>query len=323
MKSLEGLKGIVGLSIVLSNITSYNNIIGVYAYGCEKIGIWCLMILNGFLAFVPYACGKDNKTITKVDFLIKYYKDMFLRYYPVYIVVLLFAFGMDFIVGKRELLKCLIACNGQGHFWYIAVAIKFNLLVPFLIMLLDTIKQKYFLMLISGAAVVFAIFFPCTRYISGSITLAWYLPIYFAGIILAFVYNDLRKYCEKHAFVMIFISIFAMILMTPKVVELLFGVEPGSWLYNKYLLFTVLWSVLIMAVLSNDKIGKLLEGSELLSFIGNIQYEIYLIHYLILWKVTQYISNTELIAIVVCSTSIMLAMGLHRIYDRILKRMNI
>ena len=313
LKSLDSLRGFACLLVLAAHIISTNHELGMYANGCGKIGVWCFMVLSGFLTFLPYTLEKDIPKENLISFIIKYYKKKLVKLYPTYFIILLLAFALGFLLNFTDIIKHLLVTAGTAHFWYMPVIIKFYLLTPFLILLLGYIKEKAFFLLITLTALIFSIIFPFTNYIENSIKLYWYLPVFLIGCSLAFLYNKIKIYNGKWLGILTGIATLIIIFLTPKMREFLFGIKPSRWLQNKYLIFTLLWSIIILGILVNKTLCHFLNECKWLQFIGKISYEVYLIHYIVMWKVIQYTNNTILVAIIVSGISIVLAILINRV----------
>lgn len=319
IKSIDSLRGIACLIVLIAHIISTNPNFGIYASGCGKIGVWCFMILSGFLTFLSYASGKEVNIENKFLYIIGYYKRKIVKLYPSYVFTLVFALIIGFLGDGHSIINHMLCIEGIGHFWYMPVIIKFYLIAPFLILLLGYVKKRVFIVIISLMTVIFSVVFPFTSYIENSINLYWYLPVFLIGCLLAFLYERIKG-CNTRIFtVMAGVSVIIIFLLTPKMRELMWGMEPSGWLQNKYLVFAVLWSLVVLGILLNNRLGEALGNCRILQFMGEISYEVYLIHYLIMWKVVQYTNNTLWVALLVVPISILIATLLHKGINRVVK----
>lgn len=316
IKSIDSLRGIACLIVLIAHIISTNPNFGIYASGCGKIGVWCFMVLSGFLTFLPYASGKEVKLENKFTYVIEYYKRKLVKLYPAYIVALALALVLGFLADANSVINHLICVEGVGHFWYMPVIIKFYIIAPLFILLLGYLKEKLFVVLVSVLAMLACIIFPFTTYIENSINLYWYLPVFLIGCLLAYIYVRIKDTHSKILNVMSLISVICIFLLTPIMREIIWGMEPSGWLQNKYLIFAILWSVVILGILKNDKWSDTLSNCKLLQFMGKISFEVYLIHFLIMWKVVQYTNNTVIVAIVVSCVSIILATIVNKVISK-------
>lgn len=318
IEAIDSLRGIACLIVLMAHIISTNQNIGIYMNGCGKIGVWCFLILSGFLTFLPYVLGKKEKIEQPIQFVCKYYKNKILKLYPAYVVVLVMAILFGFLPDVLGLFKHILCIEGMGHFWYMPVIIKFYILVPILILLYQYFGNKIFVLGLSLIAVILSAVFPYTEYIENSISLYWYLPVFFMGCLLAFIYVKLKDKKSKIWKLLLLVVATTIVLLTPLMRNVIWGIEPSSWLQNKYIVFGLLWSVIVLAAMMDEKIGSSLAKCKILCFFGKMSYEIYLIHYLIMWKVIQYTTNTLWVAIIVIIMSILLAMVIHRVFEMIL-----
>jgi peptidoglycan/LPS O-acetylase OafA/YrhL len=73
---------------------------------------------------------------------------------------------------------------------------------------------------------------------------------------------------------------------------LMFDIAPSGWLQNKYLLIGALWSIFLFGVLHSKYLERMFENCNVLKWIGNISYELYLFHYLVLFELGKFLHNT-------------------------------
>lgn len=148
---IKSLRGIACLIVICAHILSSDPIYGIYANGCGKIGVWCFLVISGFLAM--QSMEHTNKIAflnNKKSWMISYYLKKLFRLYPSYTVALLLGFCIGFLPAFSELAKHLFCLEGTGHFWYMPVIIKFNLILPIGYFLYITISEKWFLIINSN-----------------------------------------------------------------------------------------------------------------------------------------------------------------------------
>lgn len=276
---LESLRGIGCLFVLGAHLGSLHPQYGMYTNGCGKIGVWLFMVTSGFLLFYT----RDG-----IKFGIKdvplFYLSKVLRIYPIYIIGLFGAYYTGAISNLKSLVKHLLCLEGTGHFWYMAVILKFYLIAPIFLILYSNIKKKkYFYIGVALIGCQIAILFPFQKYIENSISIWWYLPVFIMGMILFVVYNIhiangvVGDICAVIAALMI-------IMVTPFFRELLFGKEPSRFLQNKYLFIGLLWCVIIIGIKNGRYLKRFLDRAVILQYVGKWSFSIYIFHYIIMWK---------------------------------------
>lgn len=285
-KYLDSLRGIACLIVLLAHIIATDVTFGMYASGCGKIGVWFFMVLSGFLLVQRYLCRDDKFYIRKLP---DFYSKKLLRMLPAYFfsVVITIVLGM---FDMSQLLSHFLLQNAWGHFWYMPVIIKFYFLAPFVLILLSTLKRKgeekgivLFSIFIVGLGIVCCVMFPWNTYGENSISLAWYIPVFCMGILLAVL---MRKIKFKHSFadIVSFIPLVAIMSVTPVFRKWIWNVEPDGYLQNKYLYMGLMWCLFIFFVSKGVYLKKFLDNNKVLQKIGDYSYDIYLIHYVVLHK---------------------------------------
>ncbi|MCC8028380.1 MAG: acyltransferase [Lachnospiraceae bacterium] len=303
---IESCRGIFCCMILAAHIIATNETYGIYANGCGKIGVWGFMILSGYFAMRPYmesgdgVCGKQ---------ILCYYKNRALKIIPVYLCALIVEFLVGMLPSWTSVPLHLVTAQGIGHFWYMAVILRFYAVFPVFLILRKLIRpHRIYVLLLAAILVCAAVLFPYTGYVENSIRLYWYLPVFLMGMILAFA-ADLRQAApgRRTADIAAAGLLCVVACMTPPLRQLLFGIEPGSWLQNKYLYLGVIWAVMFVLIRESRHIRIVLENNRVLRFLGEISFELYLLHYPILHGICVNIRNMPLCSIVTAALSIVCA----------------
>lgn len=293
---VDGLRGGACLIVIFAHILASDVQYGMYANGCGKIGVWCFLVLSGFLAMHSMerriTSMSQNEWIT---FLIEYYERKVIRLYPAYVMALLLGLVLGFISTFIELIKHLLCLAGIGHFWYMPVIIKFYLFLPIEYLFYQKLSKKRFIFFNIFIGSVYVVAFPFITYIENSISFKWYFPVFIIGIVTYIIYDCLKD--KSTHIIFDILSIFTMSIMlvfTPVMRRLIWKVKPDSWLQNKYLLYGFLWGLLIVCISKSLYLGNLIRKSRCLVLISDYSYELYLFHYLLLYWLSKWISNTVL-----------------------------
>ena len=151
------------------------------------------------------------------------------------------------------------------------------------------------------------------NYEENSINLYWYVPVFVMGCLLPFVYKRVKDSKSKIWRGLTAIAVIIIVLLTPYMRELIWGMEPTRWLQNKYLFFGILWSVIVLGVLLDESIRNGLENNKFLKFIGKISYEMYLIHFILLWKLIPYEPNLLWMGIMVGGGSVLISLCINKL----------
>lgn len=320
IQMFDALKGVACLIVLFAHILSTDSRYGLYANGCGKIGVWCFMVMSGFLSFLPYL---DGHTYSFKD-AIRYYGKKIIKLYPAYCIVLIFAFAIGFIGDLRTLGLSLLLCKGVGHLWYMPVIAQFYLIFPILICIWFLLKKNkcMFAGFLIFLGALCSIKFPFIYYEENSIYIHWYLPVFLCGIILSIIWHSVSdKIVRLPAFDITAIIVVGVILIfTPISRKLIWDIAPSGWLQNKYLLMGGLWTILIFCLLFSKKLHILMEKSKILNFFGTISYELYLVHYIVLLKSIPLFKSTVLRGIFVFLLSVAFAWLLHYSLNYILNK---
>ena len=83
-----------------------------------------------------------------------------------------------------------------------------------------------------------------------------------------------------------------MLISVPYIRNIIFGIPPDDYLSNKYLFFGLGWSIIILAIQNSKYIINILNKSKALIYVGKISFPLYLVHYIVLSKIS---SDTNII----------------------------
>ncbi len=261
----ESLRGIACIIVLVAHWISTSSSYGIYAMGCGKIGVWCFMIMCGFFLMLPYVDDVDHFSV------LHFYLKRFLRIYPVYIVSLLLAV-ISGLIKLDDVLPHILAMKGAGHFWYMPVIIKMYLVYPVFIFLYKFIKNgKVFVgILISVTALSFFYLIRYTDYQENSIRLYWYIPIFAVGMILAFVFKNIRDKKILLGDFLVILGVTGILALTPLFRKILWGFEPSGYLHDKYLLVVALEAIIFLGIMCGKYIGELLGRCRFLQKVGKL-----------------------------------------------------
>lgn len=178
-------------------------------------------------------------------------------------------------------------------------------------------------LIITGALLCY--FYPSVNYIGNSISIVWYFPVFILGMLLAIIEKH-RNYEIPLGDSILILAIIIMLVFTPAGRLIFFHQPPSGWLYNKYLLIGSLWGIALWGITASRdgkrySIKNVLSKSKLLGFISKISFEIYLVHYIVLFvlhKYSQLSFANRCIATII--TSILLAYLLSMLRQFLIKK---
>ena len=91
--------------VLLAHIIATDDVWGIYASGCGKIGVWLFMLLSGVLLIMPYL-ENDNK-IFSVKQLPAFYSKKLLRMGPAYLFTIILCVILG-IIDREDFLPHLL-----------------------------------------------------------------------------------------------------------------------------------------------------------------------------------------------------------------------
>lgn len=282
----DGIRGLACLMVLIAHaVTMFYPKTAPYLAGSGKIGVWLFFVLSAFLL---------TEKILRTDFdrygLCSYALGRFLRIFPLYFlaVILYFIFGTAGINTWADVGNALLLQNGFAHLWTVPVEFKFYFYLPFIAYGLSVAWR------IGGVAVIFIIFLPFIilhqiiwPYSStpiNSIEVAYYLPTFVAGMILAFISLDKITISPTMEIFVIGLVVSVVALSTPGARYHLFGQALDYSLSSWFVQFGFMWAIFVAFMLNSRGLVAAFFASSLMRKVGAWSYPIYLFHWLVFMK---------------------------------------
>lgn len=291
-ETLQGLRGLAIILIVLSHCNYIQNEYGKNIFASAGgLGVQIFIMLSGYLAIMNYYNYRSFPSINS------YIKRKLKKFYPLHFITLIFALPFIFksiLNGKFESVLERIVLNLlllQSYIpdmsiyfslnatsWYLSTAFFFIVLTPKIIKLIDFTVNEIgaSICIIAIVFVQYLLFYLC----ADSQIAHWLLYICPAVRILDFVlggytYVALQKNKNINAQFIAIVIILDTVLLY------------NSAFSNSMYYCTAAWTlpnILLFLSLESDSISSLKENifkNKFLVFIGNISFEIFLIHLLV------------------------------------------
>lgn len=321
IKEADGIRGIACL-IVLVVHTIAITFPSTYPYlqGTGKIGVWLFFCLSSFLL----TCQLLLRGLSKVT-IVDYFVGRTLRIYPLFAVSVFayYVFGTANINTTHDIVSALTFQRGYAHLWTIAVEFKFYFFLPAFVLFGTFIQSRFgiksLLAMAALLTLIHQIYAPYWLLEENTIDTFQYLPAFFFGTIAAFASVNKSEcrilYRTNLVGIMVLIGILAS---TPFVRYFILGLPPSDYLMNKYLYFSLGWTVFIFTQTQSHSRGILeyVLTSRPLRYIGLYSYSIYLIHWLILLKITARYPENFVAAAAVISMSIGAGYFLYSFFEK-------
>ncbi|WP_347217700.1 acyltransferase [Chryseobacterium sp.] len=325
IKSLTSLRGIVALWVAFFHLSHFETEIIQTVVGKGYVAVDIFFVLSAFLLAVSY--GSKFK-ILNFNALKLFYKKRINRIYPVYIASVIFiviflikASKTKFLINAA-LLQCFFNPNYSlgSVYWSLSTEWICYLIFPFLLFFIVRYKIRSEILIIVGLILrVILPYLPDNLYLDSEIPMQMikspdYLDItyglnslvrtvssYLLGIGLAFLPGI---WFRKNIIIYIALILSLLLLYT-----------------EKGLFFIPLLSAIIIKQLydGEDSIFKRFLGNDVVYFLGNISYSLYIIHYIVLREKLVFLPSELMNSFVLLALSIVLSYFSYILIERKVK----
>ena len=298
--ALDGLRGMALLLVLVSHLSGVGlNVFGFNLSGIGKYGVYLFFVLSSFLLSIPIIKYSESYMSNKKAW-VNYFVRRFFRIYPLFFCVLLVSFlstlilgeytdgkGLPFTMTFGDVLQHLMLQKGYEVLWSIPVEFKFYFLLPILLFFYAFVLRKnilYSALFTLIIIVLSMVAWPESDVLKNDIRLGPYLPLFIAGVMSALVHIKLEKKSLNISLVWVLevlgvLSLLVVFLLTPLVYKYLSnGSISSAYFVNKFYLFSLLWSVIIIAAVHGGGYIRKLFSNNILRFVGLVSYSAYLLH---------------------------------------------
>lgn len=319
IQALQALRGIAFLLIFCSHCTFING----FASAWGAIGVSIFIVLSGFVITFNQKFRNDDYKLKTIPYTIKRLSKIF----PLHLIMLLIRIVYDYllygvvtsvpiILLNITMLKSFIPVRDiyysmGGATWYLTLVWLFALLTPLLLKILKILLHKKCCLITFILIVTFRIGWIYFWHLDDA-ALWWnYVnPLfrvtdYFIGMILGANIRSIEKIINKRKGVYCGCAIFIWLIFGTYLIAMSANKLP--W-YNIYFRTLLSICVIVLFVNSNQEnkiLRMLLYENKFLIFIGNISFEMFLIHIhvrnIILYKFNEINPFILLIFIFACS----------------------
>jgi len=307
LDALDGLRGIAVLLVVLSHLSNGWLYLapGLDFSGSGKYGVYLFFALSAFLLTLPLV-SSGGPPLADSSLWLRYAVRRLLRIYPLYALVLFVDFAATQLgphpafesMSLDSLRAHLLLQEGVGLYWTIPVEFSYYAVLPFVAAVYVTLLRRNLaaVTLATVAAIAAALgLWPPSQAARDTLQLGPYLPIFLCGSYAAFLHarlGDPTLASIRQTVVFRGIGLgacLALIGLIPAVASGLGGhVLEKSHFHREFLLFGLLWSAMILALLRGGGWPERLLSSLWLRIVGVVSFSVYLWHMQLLkWLVLQ------------------------------------
>lgn len=338
--ALDGLRGIAVLLVVLSHLSNFGfPLLFIDFSGIGKCGVYLFFVLSAFLLTHQFF-EKGVSNSFSLPALGNYLWRRSLRVLPLfYLVVIASALttyffsaqlngrGLPFTIPVDALLPHLFLQAGTEVLWSVSVEFKFYFLLPIFAgcFLLTRKKGIYLDIAITVSAIIASTyFFPPGKLPGGAIELGYYLPVFICGCFCASAVHKISfRNDGQLANVIAVVTALLVFLTVPSIYSRLISPVQPSHFHQAIILYGVLWSVFLYAVLHAKGWLLYFLSSQPLIFLGKISFSLYLLHFPILLITRKLAPGSNLAAWIAVAAIIAISYFSYRVIERPLSRLQL
>lgn len=295
IKSLDGLRGIAVLMVVIAHSHHVNGIHHFFGfYG--RVGVYLFFILSAYLLDRQIISMLISNSSNK-KYWLNYTLRRILRIYPLFFcaLVLYYLLNRNYlgtqITSIEVILKNLSLQRGSGVFWSIPVEFKYYIISPFL---MYGFHQFYKWKLSYVIPTIFAVIL-LSFGIQIFKELDWNstfksAPAFLVGSTIAILekFKENYRYIDKR--LLVIISIAGLVTVNPIFWD---SFEMTYWYRDLFKGFSIPFFLGILLILSSHGWFRRILETRILRFIGTISFSVYVFHLLIAWGLRKYSDAPE------------------------------
>lgn len=315
--ALDGLRGMALLLVLISHLSGVGlNVLGLNLAGIGKYGVYLFFVLSSFLLSIPIIKYSETYMSNKKAW-VNYFVRRFFRIYPLFFCVLLVSFlstlilgdytggkGLPFTMTFNDVLQHLVLQKGYEVLWSIPVEFKFYFFLPILLFVYAFVLRKnitYSALFTLFIVVLSMVVWPESDLLKNDIRLGPYIPLFVAGVMSALVHVRLETKPLNRGFVLVLetlalLSLLMVFLLTPLIYKYLSnGNISNAYFVNKFYIFSLLWSVIIISSVHGSGYVKKIFSNNILRFVGLVSYSAYLLHIGVIKIINNYLMFNSVI----------------------------
>lgn len=294
--ALDGLRGLAVLIVIASHMAfvGLHPVPGMVLAGVGKSGVYLFFVLSAFL-LTRILLRREPSGFADSRLWADYALRRVLRIWPLYLVVLLSAWGLTlggfdnwyYQLDTGALLRHLALVEGQRVLWSIPVEFKFYLWLPLLALALAWTRWRRWplaaeaLALAALLALVIWIW-PPSEAAGNDVRLGPYLALFLCGGFAARLDQRLGERQGRHAWawgLAGLAALLAFVLTLPEVWAALAGLEPRRNVNHRwFLFFGLVWSCLLLSILHGPRWLRAPFAWAPMRLLGVVSFSAYLWH---------------------------------------------
>lgn len=310
---LDGLRGIAALLVVLSHLSirKMHVIPGVDFGGIGKSGVYLFFVLSAML-LASQMLAWESPDYLKPRLWLQYLQRRVFRIWPLFMLAVLVSLattlygpavlggrGLPSIVTTETLLPVLLLTEKVPLLWTVAAEFKFYFILPLICFVIHGLYRSrlvpslVFLLLTAWMALSF---YPPE---SSGVSPFPFMTLFLAGVMCAVVYRGVEAgggVVRTVLEIIAWTSVLLYLATIPSVYGWLTGTVVQKVIFHhSHIMYALIWSVMILAMLYGRGLLRRVLDSKPLVFVGKISYSLYLWHLCVLIPVFRMVDYPPLV----------------------------
>lgn len=321
LSAVKAIRGMACFMVLVGHASGFSlKALTPFVGPLAKIGVWLFFVLSAFLLTL-----KINSSGISRRSMVEYGIGRFARIVPMYwLAVCIYFFGGSAgIDSVADLLDAALMRKGYAHLWTIPVEFKFYFLLPVIVLLVGYAGRwgaAWQVMTCGLIALLCQILYPFWMTPENSAQMRWYVASFVVGVACAILYaEDNEPPSLYRVRLVVLLTVAFLVLAMPFSRNILFGMPYGPWLRDKFVFISLVWGVFLFFCADRLSHGGFLR--RMFDRIGECSFSIYLIHWLVMFKVAA-VAGDSISSFFMCILlSVIAGMVLYHVVEAPLQRM--
>ena len=286
LSAVKAIRGMACFMVLVGHAAGFSlKALTPFVGPLAKIGVWLFFVLSAFLLTLKISASGISRRS-----MVEYGIGRFARIVPMYwlAVCIYFFAGSAGIDSAADLFDAALMRKGYAHLWTIPVEFKFYFLLPVIVLVVGYAGRLGVAWQVLACGLVILVcqaLYPFWMTPENSIQMRWYVASFVIGVACAVLYAQSDEQPSlRRVQLVVLLTVALLVLAMPVTRNILFGMPYGPWLRDKFVFISLIWGVFLF--FCADRLSGAGLGRRVFDRIGECSFSIYLIHWLVMSRVS-------------------------------------